>query len=397
MISRRQLKFTALSLLLAGLSMGNESCEQAQNRKRVLLMDVEVGSLAARPVRLPNGEVVDFPYVANALFYRQVMNNDHFAISNPIPMPGSSSAPASVGLASKAEPGQMSTTDNSGGVYSQADLDVLNTYGMLDQAPASDSHGLSAKVLAAAEVLPACVYESPQYLLGGEVVSFEATSGVGVSIGYGVGGDLPGTVGGKVDFKSSKLEMNVRADYPLTQQIKASADGVSTQKETKFGINFSAGIQLGLDFFFKTPITNVLRGAMDMSLTKLTEDIIKKSDLGTWDDAWETRILYSSKIGDGDTTFGIRGGQRNNIKSGDKFVVRNMEYEWEGAPCTSRLKWSVPAQVEPVAELEAINIGDNVAVLRVTKYNQEIRIQPGAQVKILALKPPPTPTPAPKK
>ena len=54
---------------IAGLSMGNQSCQSATTTARVLKMDIEIGTLKARSVKLPNGEVIDFPYVANSLFH----------------------------------------------------------------------------------------------------------------------------------------------------------------------------------------------------------------------------------------------------------------------------------------------------------------------------------------
>ena len=218
-------------------------------------------------------------------------------------------------------------------------------------------------------------------------------------IGYGAGVGTPANVSGKVDFSQSKLEIGLRTDDPLTQLPLAIADGIAHESKTKFGINFALGISLGLDFFFKTPMADVIREAMDKGLADMTKTIIRDADKGTWEDAWETRILYAPEVSNGDTHFGIRGGTRAGVKSGDTFVVRNMVAKWTGAPCSSRLEWAIASSEEPLAEVIVELPGKDISIVRVVKYLRDERIEPGAQVKILALKSlaTPTPTPAPRK
>lgn len=381
--------------VIAGLSMGNESCEEQQDKPRVLKMDIEIGSLKGRVVRLPNGESVDFPYVANSLFYRQVINHDHFVIGNPVP---TSLMLASQGGQFKAQ----GVTDASSaeaapsGLVSGRDVAVLENYGLLRQTRlegqslmqgrTSEREVVEGKASASqVSKLPACLYDLPQSLLGGEVISFQMTGGGGIGIGYGPGGDLPGSAAGRINFQSSKLELGLRTDDPLTQQAIAIGDGIARQSQVQFGLDFVPGVPVGISFFYNTPITDVIRNAMDDGLNQIVDRY--KNLLSTnkdWNEVWESRVIYDPEIVNNDTHIAFRGGYRAGVKIGDTFQVTNLHYAWEGAACYTRLKYKIPLTVTPIAEATVVSVGDNVSVA-VVKYLTEQKIQPGAQVKVLKL------------
>ncbi len=381
--------------VIAGLSMGNEGCEEQQDKPRVLKMDIEIGTLKGRVVKMPNGETVDFPYVANSLFYRQVINHDHFVIGNPVP---TSLMLASQGGQFKAQ----SITDASSaeaapsGLVSGRDVAVLEQYSLLRQTRLEGQSLMQGRVserevvegkTTAAEVskLPACLYDLPQSLLGGEVISFQMTGGGGIGIGYGPGGDLPGSAAGRIDFQSSKLELGLRTDDPLTQQAIAIGDGIARQSQVQFGLDFVPGIPIGISFFYNTPITDVIRNAMDDGLNQIVDRY--KNLLSTnkdWNEVWESRVIYDPEIVNNDTHIAFRGGYRAGVKIGDTFQVTNLHYAWEGAACYTRLKYKIPLTVSPIAEATVVSVGDNVSVA-IVKYLMEQKIQPGAQIKVLKL------------
>ncbi len=381
--------------VIAGLSMGNEGCEEQQDKPRVLKMDIEIGSLKGRVVRLPNGESVDFPYVANSLFYRQVINHDHFVIGNPVP---TSLMLASQGGQFKAQ----GVTDASSaeaapsGLVSGRDVAVLENYGLLRQTRlegqslmqgrTSEREVVEGKASASqVSKLPACLYDLPQSLLGGEVISFQMTGGGGIGIGYGPGGDLPGSAAGRINFQSSKLELGLRTDDPLTQQAIAIGDGVARQSQVQFGLDFVPGVPVGISFFYNTPITDVIRNAMDDGLNQIVDRY--KNLLSTnkdWNEVWESRVIYDPEIVNNDTHIAFRGGYRAGVKIGDTFQVTNLHYAWKGAACYTRLMYKISLTVTPIAEATVVSVGDNVSVA-VVKYLTEQKIQPGAQVKVLKL------------
>jgi hypothetical protein len=380
---------------IAGLSMGNQSCQQPVAATRVLKMDVEVGSMKAKPVTLPTGETIDFPYVVNSLFYRQVMANDHFVIGNIIPSPSSTAAATAAAAQVRLEGVSAPAVETKSN-----DEQMLERYGFLDGIRAQAQSQLQSPLLqatattpAAAPVMPQCLYDSPQAKMGGEMISFEATWGVGVGVGYtNSGSSLSGGVGGKVNISASQLQLGLRTDDPLTQQTDVISDGIANQMKMNFAVSFFAGVPLGLDFFFNSPLANVIKSAMDKGLVKMVTSYENQRSVNkSWSDVWESRVVYDPILVDNDTHIAFRGGYRAGIQIGDTFTVTNLHYMWEGDACSTPLKYRIPLTTTPVAEVQVVSVGDNVAVAVVSKYLIDQRILPGAQVKIMALK---QPTPA---
>jgi hypothetical protein len=384
----KQIKTAVLLTMLAGLSMGNESCQQANTR--ILKMDADIGTIAAQPVVMPSGERIDFGYVANSLFYQSVMSNDHFVISNAIPTPTTTLAGNMV--ASKATLAQKMVASVFGSAQSN-DEKIISDYGFMHQlqSKAANLANITAKAESATPVsasdMPACLYNLPQAKLGGEIVSFETNFGAGLSIGYGPNGSVtsPSGVAGSVNFTSTRLQMGLRAVDPLNNLLMASATGVSSQSNVKFNVNLLSAL-LGLDFFYKTPIASVVSSAMNKSLATVVTDLIKQKSLsGSWGDTWESRVVYDPEVANGDTQILMRGGSRYGMMVGDQFTVTNMRYKWVADPCTSALQYKVPTSPTPVANVTIVAVGDNVAVGHVDQYLIDERILPGAQVKLLKM------------
>lgn len=384
----------------AALSMGNQGCEEQQDNTRVLRMDVELASLKARPVQLPNGETIDFQTVSNTLFYGQVMNNKHFAISTPVPAPQAAPQRSMVANAS---------TKSGGGEISEGDESLLARFGfdavfvqtpvlettreridfgapVISQPAAGNNNGASASQPVAGGI-PACLYNSPQAVLGGDMVSFEASRGAAVRIGYGQDGQAltPGA-GGNVRFEQTKLDIRLRSDDPLSRQGVAIGDGVAYSSKVDVSVSFVPGVPVGLDFFYKTALADVIKKAMDKALDQIVG--MYKSQMSpknSWDDVWESRVLYDPVISNNDTHVAIRGGYRSSIRVGDRFRVTNTRYVWTGAECVSPLRYKIPLSNEPGALVEVITVGDNVAVAKVLENVSERAILPGATVKIESL------------
>ena len=391
-------------MVIAVLSMGNQSCQQAAPAARALRMDVEVGSLAAKPITLPTGETLDFPYVVNSLFYQQVMLNDHFVIENPIPSPtsakvvGQSLAVRSLSLAATTVQPVVSPQMQ---VISSLDQSILDKYGFNTafdgSTGAAHSQATAVPGAVADSALPPCLYNTPQAKLGGEMVSFEASWGVGLGVGYTSAGPSTSTggLGAKVNFNQSRLQMGLRTDDPLTQNLVAAAPGIASQSKVAFAVSFPvSGIPLGLDFFYNTPLASVIQSAMNQGLSSIVASYEKNLSTTNWNDVWESRVVYDPIISDMDTTIAFRGGLRAGVKQGDTFEITNMHYQWEGDACSSILKYKIPLTTTAVASAHVIQVGDNITVAQIDKYLIDQRIQPGAQVKILKLLEPVVPSAA---
>lgn len=366
---------------IAALSMGNQSCDQnkASDEGRVLKMDVLMNPLRAKAVTLPNGEIVDFPYIANSLFLERVMMNDHFVSVGRIPEPtvttDQNHAMASVGAKAN-DP-----------MASKKDLEVLERYGFLTTVTAHPEKQTTQKGTVAETSLPTCLYQSPQSYLAGDIYSFESSGGGGIRIGFGQNGSTT-TVSGNVGVKLSnmKLDMSLRTDDPLSGDPVVIAPHKETQRNIDLSLNLGSAVPIGFDFFFHPTIADTIRAAIDASLDATVEQYKKmKSTKNVWNEVWESRVVYDPKIADNDTNIAFRGGYRSGIKEGDQFFIRNMQYHFEGKECASRLSYRIPTSQVPIAVAEVITVGDNISVAKV-KYFTEEAIKPGAQVQVYQLK-----------
>jgi hypothetical protein len=400
----RKTAFLTSISALGFLSMGNQSCEQAP-AARVLKMEIDVGNVEARVIRLPNGEVVDFPFIANSLFYRQVMNQGHFNIANNIPTvpgtaPGAKALTAASSQAGKLRAQRFDILGTSASNYSLSDEQILARFGLKRPAPTSDSSlnltspgSVSAKATGAADDV-SCLLDAPQAVVKGEVVSFAATWGVGVGVGYGRGGiALPiGNVSGSVDFSQSELELGLRADDPLTGRTDVISEGISQKSDIKLAVDFSAGLPIGLNFFYKDTIASVIRAAYDKALAQMVKDFarIKGSDLPNedgWNQSWSSKVINDPALANNDTHVAFRGGLRSGIKAGDEFAIYPMRYSWKGAACQSKLDYQIPSSTTPTVTVRVIAVGDMVTVGQVVKSQTSSAIRPGDQVKLVRFAP----------
>jgi hypothetical protein len=395
---RFQLRAITLMLLAATISMGNESCEKSKSR--VLKMEVEVGNFRARPIRLPNGEMADFPDVVNSLFFYQTMNHDNFLIYVPegATTVSSNRTLGSVGVVSKGSVMADTPVPASLSHFGNEDIELLGKYGFIEQMAyegrLENVHSKSGSVSTpnGNASIPACLYERPLARLGGEMISFESHFGAGIGIGYGPSGPIPGGNGGaaQVNFSASRLQLMVRWNDTFTRQPIAMTEGVSHNSDVGFRFAFP-GTPVGIDFFYKTPIANTIKAAIQKGLDSLVSAYVK-AEVGankTWADAWEGRVLYNSRI-DNDNLIAFRGGARAGIVAGDKFMITNLAYEWHGEPCSSAAKYTIPLG-GPVAEVEVIESRGILTVAKVTRTLYDSRIIPGARVQIAKLYEPETP------
>ena len=369
------LAVTAL-FAVAGLNMGNQGCTPPATTgpmARILKMDTSVGVVAAQKVTLPSGEIVDFPYVANALFYGEVMNSDHMTIASALPnVPPSGVSSQSVQVAtSAADAGKIA---------------VLRHYGLVNaeyvsELPVQNARGMTAQSLSALSGAPVdlkCTYETPEFSMGGAVTDFSASAGGGLDIGFGKSPAQMGNIG--VTYSQTKLDLRLQLNRPLTQLPLEIGDAKSYQKSVSAQLGIG---QIGLNFFFKSAISDAIKQAMDSALS----DIIGKYTAARnpeWNKNWESRVVYCQQC-DKDTHIAIRGGAQNGVKLNDSFSISNLNYQWEdeSAPCRSRLVSSIPDDPSvPTATGITEYVDDNFSVLKITKYSGNSKIRVGARVQL---------------
>lgn len=350
--------------VLGFMNMAAEGCSEAASRQ--LKMEVEIGRIDAHAVKMPSGEVLDFPYVANTLFQASMLNSAYFNVANPLPSTGKLTL-------------NRTTQLQSG--YSANDRSMLSKFGLLRSGGEFRVQAVSPDV--------ACLMSAPQAVIKGDIISFALTWGVGIGVGYGQGGiPLPtgGTIGGGIDFSSSELQMAMRADEPLSGRTDVITDTVTSKSDIKLHIDLGVGIPLGLDFFFKEPITNVVKAAYSKAQNQIVQDYIKKrSTKGTWNEIWNARVIEDKEIANNDTHIAFRAGTRSNIKIGDTFDVISMRYQWKGVPCQSALDYQIPASNVPLANIKIIAVGDIVSVGEVLASPNTKPISAGDIVRLVQL------------
>lgn len=363
---------TAL-LVVGSLNMGNQSCAKpiaTGTAARILKMDTSVGEVNAKKITMPSGEIVDFPYIANALFYGEVMNSDHMAIATPLPVvtPPAAGAAASHFLTSKTEQKQIATLKSYGLVSAQyvSEVPIKNFNGvhMMDAAsPASPSD-------------ITCTFSTPEFSVGGDILDFTASAGGGLDIGFGKTPTSQGTIG--VNYSQTALSIRLQLDRPLTQLPLQIGDATSYQKSVKANLGYG---QLGLNFFFTSAISDAIKSAMDSALSNIIANYANARNTD-WNKDWESRVVYCQNC-DNDTHIAIRGGAQNGIKLGDTFAISNMNYQWVGSPCSSRLVSSIPDDpTVPTATGVVEYVDDNFSVLGNMTYSGNSIIRVGAKVSL---------------
>ncbi len=341
-------------------------CEDQQDDKRYLRMTADAGRIQAQVVKVDEKRTIDFPYIANALFYFSLMKDPHFIIDKPIQM---NYTPMPTGPVS-----QKSS-------FKTGDEGLLSKFGFTNRKTAS---------LAEVEDL-SCLHFTPEIRIGGAVVMFELVAGGGIHIGYPGGGGIgtKGGMGGSLNFELMRLSLILNTEDPLTNKPIAIDEGHSN--EIKIDGSFDYMGYGGLDFFFKTPLFTVVVSALQKAITSLVETHQSRMGVTSWDDVWQSKIIFDSVIADGDTQIAMRGGWRSNIHKDDQFYVYNVHYKWTGESCNSPLDYSIAQPASPIAEIKIVEVGEDVSIGRVTAISQNDSIKAGAIVRVKSLNVPAKP------
>lgn len=369
----------AALVLVGSLNMGNQSCTPpVTSGARILKMDTTVGEVNAQKVTMPSGEVVDFPYIANALFYGEVLNSDHMTIASPLPVVTPPSAVRSQAM-----------------VNSNVDkrVAVLRSYGLVSAAYVSEVpmrdysgvHMMDANSPASPSNIT-CTYSTPEFSVGGDILDFTASAGGGLDIGFGKAPAATGTVG--INYSRTALSLRLRLDRPLTQLPLQIGDATSYQQSVSATLGYG---QLGLNFFFTSAISDAIRTAMDSALSNIITAYAAARNTD-WNQDWESRVVYCQNC-DNDTHIAIRGGAQNGIRVGDTFSISNLNYQWIGSPCSSRLVSSIPDNPTlPTATGVVQYVDDNFSVLGNMTYSGNSKIRVGARVSLVSFVTPPAST-----
>lgn len=322
----------------AGLTMGNQSCQETQVKTRELKKVIDLGAISAQPIQLPGGGLFDFRYVANQQLSGVLMEADGFAFRyQPV----------------------VSSTGSLGLKLTDSDVVMMKA-----------GDGGNDVVNWSKEA--ACMVNLPVARVYGSVNAFEMIGGGGLTIGYGVNGAYPiAGIEASLNVDVAQMDLSMAAVHPLTMNPLAAVNVNSEQTKVSFKFGIPLGpLFLGPSGYYQTPLAQVTKSGLTKAVDGIKEQMSKYE--------WSTRVLRNM-----DTHLMIVGGKNLNLEEGDQLAVYNEEYYWDGEPCNSTFRGGNAK--EPVAIIELDSVSDELSRGKIISQTQENAVL-GALVKVHKLK-----------
>lgn len=346
-------------IFLGFISMGNKSCEEPIEAKRELKRRVQMGSIKAPPIGLPQGGQFDFQYVANAQLYHILQKTQAFST-------------ATIDPAKIYDPAGLS----------QEEASVFHQCEDADESYTMNSMGVWQK--STFSQIAACMIDMPQGVISGNLLDFTLVNKLGVGLRLNQVSTLSGL---NFEFQKYELSMTMKVMHPLQKGGIAPGDNkiittTAQEKHSKdygMGINLNlGGFELGPSFYYRSP----LRKVVDEALTSSIEDLQRQ-----WSQAepWYAMVLRSC-----DKYVYINAGNSTDagLKVGDLLKIQNVNYRWSGASCKSDLMGAVDYVGGPVGYARVVSVGDNISAAVILDrdpaypYSREQVIRPGARVYV---------------
>lgn len=223
--------------------------------------------------------------------------------------------------------------------------------------------------------MPSCEVAFEEYQLDGNVLSFEIDGKNGIKLGFSLG-KIFKYVG--LGFKTEKGKMTMSMSLsesvqPTNHVAYVMGSAESSKKEFSFDLDIY-GIGLGYDYFSQTPIAGLTAKTAQSALKNLEAELARNKV------RWKSKVIH---VDDGSVAIPV--GTVSGLRPGDWFNVYNVEYLWRGKPCESELIMAKRTTVEPIAEVQAIQVEYNASLLRIENMNSEEKIKLGAVVEVMKL------------
>lgn len=322
----------------AGLTMGNQSCEQQQVKTRELKKVIDLGSISAPSIQLPGGGLFDFRFVANQQLSGVLMEAEGFAFRyQPV----------------------VSSSGDLGMKLTDSDVVMMKT-----------GDGGNGVVNWSKEA--SCMVNMPVARVYGSVNAFEMIGGGGLTIGYGVNGAYPiAGIEASFNVDVAQMDLSMAAVHPLTMEPLAAVNVNSEQTKVSFKFGIPLGpLFLGPSGYYQTPLAQVTKSGLTKAVAGIKDQMAKYE--------WSTRVLRNM-----DTHLMIVGGKNLNLEEGDQLAVYNEEYYWDGEPCNSTFRYGLAK--DPVAIIELDAVSDGLSRGKIVTQTQENAVL-GALVKVYKLK-----------
>lgn len=337
---------------LAGLLMGNQQCKDPKPEVRELHRRVEMGTIQAPDIILPDGKPFDFKFVANAQMYDVLKKTKSFSTST---MDGTFDLE------------QMTDADRQ--TFNRCDDDVLNPQGLAVNAK-------TGKI----SVVATCMINQPQAVIEGNILNFDIVNKAGISFNL----FNPVNLGLSVDVQKATLAMSYNAEDPFIKgHVLAATTAKANQFETAVGANINFGaFSIGPKAYFKSELSGVVNQAMQNGITDLKKQMDQASP-------WYATVLRNC---DQAILINAGGAADAGLKVGDVLEVYNIRYQWSGEVCTSQLEGSAPSTPigSPIAVAQVVTVGDTISEAKIIEQTTT-KIQPGSRVYVRKLIDPPQP------
>lgn len=344
----------AVILGVAGSLMGNQGCkEEPKEEKRELRRRVQMGSISAPQMVLPQqagGGTFDFSIALNGQLQKVLRESKTFSTAGVFYDP-------------------KTVTEN----------DKKEFYQCSASSP-TKAFELSEDT--------ACMINMPLGYVSAQMIDFRFQRGTSVDIGI-TGLDV--LEGLSFDFQKAKFTMNLQAQNPIlgletNGHTLAAVEGKSHMNSLggKVSLNFGF-LKLGLGGWLKTDMAKVVEAGLADGLNSLKSDW-DSNDLGSGMEniagGW-----YAMVIKDCDVGIMIAAGNKSDagLQAGDILEVYNMQYDWYGKSCNSRIRSMISTTDTPIAYVRVVKVSDTVSRAVIIENDpkfpyQDINIKPGARV-----------------
>ena len=219
----------------------------------------------------------------------------------------------------------------------------------------------------------ACLLGYPQVYVHGSLISFEMISRSGVRLSLKKDGPLDLTdMGAKFQMERAQLDLVIWASSPLTEDVLSTGYGSEEENKYNFELDIFSLLGVGFEYFQKTPIAKVTRGALTSAINEMNQELEK-------DQEWQSRVIL-----DNDDYILIQGGTMSGLKKGDQLAIFNEDRTvagWTGEPCASEY-YGLPS-TEPIAVIELERLGSDISEGFVVERTGDDNAHIGAIVKWL--------------
>ncbi|MCS6838910.1 MAG: hypothetical protein NZ480_08695 [Bdellovibrionaceae bacterium] len=354
------------------LFSGNTSCKEEQQagtaeQGRQLRRRVQMGTIKAPEIQLPQGGKFDFQYAANAQLYHVLTKTQAFSTAT-------------------IDPNKI--YDPSG----LSDVEANQFRRCEDQDEVMVYYRGFGYVKESFSKVAGCMIDLPQGLISGNIIDFALINKTNFRLGLP---QIPLLSGFEFEFQKFELSMGMRVMHPLIQGGIQSGDRkiIATTEQNKyvkdygFGLklNFS-GFEFGPSMYFKSPLRKVVDDALVASVTDLARQWNLK-------EPWYAMILRAC-----DKYIYVNAGSTSdaNLKVGDILRIHNVTYRWRGPACKagSQLLGAIDAVEGPVGYARVVSVGDTMSAALVLDndpqypHSREV-IRPGARVYMEKMVEPP--------